>query len=292
MTALRDTARAKLNLTLEVLGRRADGYHEVCSLVAFAELGDSLELESGHEFALAIDGPFGSALHGENLVTAAAEAVKAIAPAPKLGHFRLTKTLPVAAGLGGGSADAAAALRLLARANPGALGPAALAEIAAGLGSDVTACLESRPALMTGRGQTVTAVRGIPACGIVLANPGIQLATANVYAAVDAAANPCKEPRDRVVPDFGGSVARLIDYVAPRGNDLEAVARRLAPVIGEVLAALKRLDGARLVQLAGSGPTCFALFATEDEANRGLTQINAAQSSWWVKATTLGASVD
>lgn len=292
MTALRDTARAKLNLTLEVLGRRADGYHEVRSLVAFAELGDSLELESGQEFALAIDRPFGCALHGENLVTAAAEAVKAIAPALKIGHFRLTKTLPVASGLGGGSADAAAALRLLARANPGALGPAALAEIAARLGSDVTACLESRPALMTGRGETVTAVRGMPACGVVLANPGIQLATANVYAALDAAPNPRKEPHDRAAPDFGGSFARLIDYVAPRGNDLEAVARRLAPVIGEVLAALKRLDGARLVQLAGSGPTCFALFATEDEANRGVTQINAAQFSWWVKATTLGASVD
>src|SRR3974390_2524405 len=115
MTALRDTARAKLNLTLEVLGRRADGYHEVRSLVAFAELGDSLELESGQEFALSIDRPFGYALHGENLVTAAAEAVKAIAPALKIAPFRLTKTLPLASGLGGGSADAAAALRLLAR---------------------------------------------------------------------------------------------------------------------------------------------------------------------------------
>lgn len=291
MTALRDTARAKLNLTLEVLGRRADGYHEVRSLVAFAELGDSLELEPGRDLTLVIDGPFASALHGENLVTTAAEATKAIAPVLKLGRFRLTKTLPVAAGLGGGSADAAAALRLLARANPGALEPRALGKIAARLGSDVTACQESQPALMTGRGETVTAVRGIPACGVVLVNPGIQLATAKVYAALDAAPKRGKEPRGEAVPDFGGSFARLIDYAAPRGNDLEATALRLAPVISEVLTALTRLDGARLVQLAGSGPTCFALFPTEDEAKRGVTHINAEQSSWWVKATTLGASV-
>ena len=130
MTALRDTAKAKLNLTLEVLGRRADGYHEVRSLVGFAALGDSVELEPGDDLALDIDGPFAGALQGENLVIAAAEAAKAKAPGIALGRFRLTKTLPVAAGLGGGSADAAAALRLLAKANQGALSPAALAEIA------------------------------------------------------------------------------------------------------------------------------------------------------------------
>ena len=131
MTALRDTAKAKVNLTLEVLGRRADGYHEVRSLVGFTALGDGLELVSGDGLALAIEGPFAGALHGDNLVIAAAEAAKAKAPGIALGRFLLTKTLPVAAGLGGGSADAASALRLLARASPGALSPAALAEIAA-----------------------------------------------------------------------------------------------------------------------------------------------------------------
>ena len=127
MTALRDTAKAKLNLTLEVLGRRADGYHEVRSLVGFTELGDSVALEPGDELALAVDGPFAGALQGDNLIIAAAEAAKAKAPGIALGRFHLTKTLPVAAGLGGGSADAAAALRLLAEANPGTLSPAALA---------------------------------------------------------------------------------------------------------------------------------------------------------------------
>lgn len=287
MTVLRDAARAKLNLTLEVLGRRADSYHEVRGLVAFTELGDSLELEPGRNLELAIEGPFASVLHGDNLITMAAEAARANAPGVWLGGFRLLKALPVAAGLGGGSADAAAALRLLARANPGALSPSALAEIAARIGSDVTACLKGRPALMTGRGETVTAVRGMPACGVVLVNPGLPLATANVYGALNAAPFRGKEPQAAQVPDFGGSFPRLIGYAAPRGNDLEAAAMRLAPIIGEVLAALKRLDGARLVRMAGSGPTCFALFATEDEAKGAAVLLTAAHPKWWVAATTL-----
>jgi 4-diphosphocytidyl-2-C-methyl-D-erythritol kinase len=290
MTALRDTAKAKLNLTLEVLGRRDDGYHEVQSLVVFAALGDGLELEPGEDLALAIDGPFAGALSGGNLVTAAAKAAKSREPAIELGHFRLTKILPVAAGLGGGSADAAASLRLLARAN-GALADSALGEIAARLGSDVTACLQSRPALMTGRGEKVTAIHGMPACGVVLVNPGLPLTAASVYGALRAAPLSGGET-DAAVPDFAGSFERLIDYAAPRGNHLEAAALHLAPVIGEVLAALRRVPGARLVQLAGSGPTCFALFATEDEAKRAAASLKAANSPWWVAATRLEASAD
>jgi 4-diphosphocytidyl-2-C-methyl-D-erythritol kinase len=290
MTALRDTAKAKLNLTLEVLGRRADFYHEVRSLVGFTALGDSVELEPGDDLALAIEGAFAGALQdGSNLVIAAAEAAEDKAPGIALGRFRLTKNLPVAAGLGGGSADAAAALRLLAKANPGALSAEALEEIAVSLGSDVTACLESRPQLMTGRGEHVAEVRGMPACGVVLVNPGLPLATAGVYGVLNAAPLPGK-PEAAPVPDFSGSFERLIDYAAPLGNDLTAAALRLAPAIGEVLTALRRVAGARLVQLAGSGPTCFALFATADEAKRGAASLEAAHPSWWVVATSLGAS--
>jgi 4-diphosphocytidyl-2-C-methyl-D-erythritol kinase len=290
MTALRDTAKAKVNLTLEVLGRRADFYHEVRSLVGFTALGDSLELVTGDGLALAIEGPFAGALQGDNLVIAAAEAVKAKAPGIALGRFRLTKTLPVAAGLGGGSADAAAALRLLAKANPGALSQAALVEIAAALGSDVTACLASRTALMTGRGERAAEIRGMPACGVVLVNPGLPLATASVYGALNAAPLPGGTSDAVSVRDFGGSFERLIDYAAPRGNDLGAAAMRLAPVIGEVLTALRQLSGARLVQLAGSGPTCFALFATAGEAKAAAASLEGADPSWWVAATTLGGS--
>lgn len=290
MTALRDTAKAKLNLTLEVLGRRADGYHELRSLVAFTELGDNLELEPADDLALAVGGPFAGALQGDNLVIGAAEAAKAKVPGIALGRFLLTKILPVAAGLGGGSADAASALRLLAKANPGKLSPETLVEIATGLGSDVTACLDSRPALMTGRGEQVVEISGMPACGVVLVNPGLPLATASVYGALNAAPVSARTSTTEPVPDFGGSFERLIDYASPRGNDLGAAALRLAPVIGEVLTALRRLNGARLVQLAGSGPTCFALFATEDEAKAAVASLEASHPSWWVAATTLGSS--
>jgi 4-diphosphocytidyl-2-C-methyl-D-erythritol kinase len=286
MTALRDTAKAKLNLTLEVLGRRADGYHEMRSLVGFTELGDGVAFEPGDGLALAVEGPFAGALQGDNLVIAAADAAKAKAPCIALGRFRLTKTLPVAAGLGGGSADAAAALRLLAEASPGALSPAALGEIAARLGSDVTACLASRPALMTGRGERVAEIRGMPACGVVLVNPGLPLAAASVYGALNAAPLSTRI-LEEAAPNFGASFERLIDYARPRGNDLAAAALRLAPAIGEVLTALRSLDGAHLVQLAGSGPTCFALFATEDEAKRGAASLEEAHPSWWVAATML-----
>lgn len=290
MMALREIARAKLNLTLEVLGRRGDGYHELRSLVAFADLGDLVELVPGSTFALATEGPFGDALKGGNLVLATAEAAKSMLPTIELGRFRLIKTLPVAAGLGGGSADAAATLRLLARANPGALDRDALTKLAARLGSDVTVCLESRPALMTGRGERVTAVYGMPVCGVVLANPGLPLATASVYGALNAPPLSAPPPRADETPDFAGSFQRLIDYASARGNDLEQAALGLASTIGEVLTALRRLEGARLVRLSGSGPTCFALFASKDEAQRAAASLQASHPAWWVAASTFGSS--
>jgi 4-diphosphocytidyl-2-C-methyl-D-erythritol kinase len=290
VAALRERARAKLNLTLEVLGRRDDGYHELRSLVAFTQLGDCLELEPGEDFGLAIEGPFGGALQGANLVAAAAEAARAKRPGIKLGQFRLFKDLPVAAGLGGGSADAAAALRLLADANPNAFNCDFLTEIAAHLGSDVAACLESRPALITGRGERVTMVHGLPACGVVLANPRLALSTASVYGAF--ASSPlATAPQPARAPDFAGSFPRLLDHARARGNDLEPTALRLVPAIGEVLAALRGLNGAALVRLSGSGPTCFALFATGEEARRAAATLKAAHPAWWVAATTL-ASVE
>src|SRR5262249_38664486 len=162
MTALREVARAKLNLTLEVLGRRPDGFHEIQSLVAFAGVSDNVELTSGNRLELAVDGPFAVALAGDNLITRAAEAAKAANPELRLGRFRLDKVLPVAAGLGGGSADAAAALRLIARANGGIPSEAGLTEFATKLGSYVSGCLKNKPAMITGRGEEVGLLRGFP----------------------------------------------------------------------------------------------------------------------------------
>lgn len=287
MTALRDTAKAKINLTLEVLGRRPDFYHELKSLVAFAELGDAVELELQHDLDLLVGGPFAGALSGDNLIPTAAEAAKRAYPALKLGRFHLIKTLPVAAGLGGGSADAACALRLLVRANPGSLDQESWGEIAEGLGSDVPVCLESRPALITGRGEVVTPVRNFPPCAVVLANPGVQLAAADVYGVLTSSdlLAPPEQPAESL--DFRGSFERLLDHAAPRGNDLEPAALSLAPVIAEVLAALRRCHGAHLARLSGSGPTCFALFATEGEAKRAAAELRTVHSNWWIEATLL-----
>lgn len=287
MTALRDTGFAKINLTLDVLGRRADGFHEIESLVAFAALGDQIELEPGDRLALAVEGPFAGALDSDNLVLKAAEVAKALRPALRLGRFRLIKTLPVAAGLGGGSADAAAALRLLARANQGTLSKSDIAALAPKLGSDVTVCLDSRPALIKGRGECVKSVSGFPSCGVLLANPGILLATQAVYAKLEAP--PLSTPSEGRAPDFAGDFDRLIDHVTARDNALEVPATQLAPVVKQVLAALADLDGARVVRLSGSGPTCFALFETEDEARCAAAALSAAHPDWWIAANTLGA---
>jgi 4-diphosphocytidyl-2-C-methyl-D-erythritol kinase len=286
VSPIRERAPAKINLTLRVLGRRADGFHALESLVAFAETHDSVELAPGDGLSLHVEGPFAEGLVVENLVLRAAEGAEAVKPALRLGQFRLTKQLPVAAGLGGGSADAAAALRLIARANPDALTEEALVAIAARLGSDVTVCLASRPALILGRGEIVQQVAGFPSCGVVLANPGVKLATASVYAALGAASlGAPKEGREP--PDFHGDFDALVAYALARGNDLEAAAVRLVPVISDVLAALSALPSVRLARLSGSGPTCFALFATEDQARRAADGLAAKHPTWWIAASSL-----
>jgi 4-diphosphocytidyl-2-C-methyl-D-erythritol kinase len=285
MTALRDTGRAKLNLTLEIVGRRADGFHELRSLVAFASLGDEIEFEPHGPLELGVQGRFAAALSGENLVVTAARAASNKVPGLKLGRFRLVKMLPVASGLGGGSADAAAALRLMARANDGVLDDATLAELARTLGSDVSVCLASRPALIVGRGEIVEPVAGFPSCAVLLANPGLPLATQAVYAALGAQAFAARAHAERL--DFNGDFEALLAYIAPRGNDLEAPAAQLAPEIRDVLAALRALAGVRLARLSGSGPTCFALFAGENDAARECARLAAEFPDWWIAAATL-----
>jgi 4-diphosphocytidyl-2-C-methyl-D-erythritol kinase len=288
MTALHDIGRAKINLTLEVLGRRADGFHELRSLVAFADFGDRLALDPREGLDLEIGGPFAAALGPGNLVLEAGRAARARVPNVRLGRFHLDKSLPVAAGLGGGSADAAAALRLIARANPGLIGDDVLAELALELGSDVRACLKSRPVLMTGRGETVEPVHGFPACGVVLANPGKALATETVYAALDA--KPLgPSPRDVERLDFRGSIDALLAYALPRGNDLEAPAATLVPDISAVLDGLAVLEGVRLARLSGSGPTCFALLPSEEDAKRAAGELAAARPDWWIASGALEA---
>ncbi|BAQ16493.1 4-(cytidine 5'-diphospho)-2-C-methyl-D-erythritol kinase [Methyloceanibacter caenitepidi] len=302
---IRDIAWAKLNLTLEVLGRREDGFHELRSLVAFVGAGDTLEFASGHYgaprlvsdetgsqdqseiFTLDVEGPYADALEGANLILEAAQAARARFPVLSPGRFRLVKTLPVAAGLGGGSADAAAALRLLMQTSDGVVGADDIASLAPELGSDVAVCLRSTPAFMTGRGEIVEPVTGFPQCGVLLVNPGVELATGAVYGALGAA--PLKAPpQEAHAPDFGGDFEALIAYAAARGNDLEPAALKLAPEIGGVLSKLQELKGVRLVRLSGSGATCFAVFASPREALWAAILLAEHEPEWWITAGVLG----
>ena len=287
MTVHRDIAWAKLNLTLQVLGRRADGFHELRSLVAFAGLGDTVELTPHQGLDLRIEGPFSAALGADNLIVEAAKAAKSRQPHLTLGQFRLVKTLPVAAGLGGGSADAAAALRLIGRANPDRLSNKAAADLAPQLGSDVCVCLASAPALMTGRGEVLSPVHRFPPCGVLLANPGIPLATRDVYTALEATPLSTRPDTPEAL-DLSGDFEKLIDYAGARANDLQPVAVGLATEIQTVLAALARLEGARLVRLSGSGPTCFAVFATPQEAHHAASALAQREPDWWIASGALG----
>lgn len=297
MAVLTEIAQAKVNLTLRVLGRRPDGYHELVSVAAFARLGDTLALEPGDNFSLRIEGPFAAALEADpagtgtsdNLVARACAAARERHTSLRTGAFRLDKQLPVAAGLGGGSADAAATLRLLSRANPDRLSDQDLAEIAGTLGADVSACLTSRAVVMRGRGDMLQELAPFPRLAVVLANPGIPLLTGEVYAALGTSAYDAAAPElAPLSSEAFRDPAALATELAAHANDLEAPARRLAPVVGDVLSVLAAAPGVLLVRMSGSGPTCFAIFADNAQAETAAVEINAAHPNWWVVPTELG----
>lgn len=288
MAPLTELAAAKINLTLEILGRRPDGYHELVSLVAFARTGDRLSLVPGRAFELRVEGPFAAAIGADNLVERAVRRAQEHQPALQSGAFRLEKILPVAAGLGGGSADAAAALRLIAQANPEHAGALDLHRVSAELGADVTVCLEQRAALMWGVGEQVARVAPLPETFVVLVNPGVTLATADVYAALDAP--PLEDERVPAPADAPGrfrDLDALLAFLEARRNDLETPALRLAPEIAEARAVLNETDGCRLVRLSGSGGTWFGIFATRAEAEQAAKRIARGRPDWWVVASSL-----
>jgi 4-diphosphocytidyl-2-C-methyl-D-erythritol kinase len=287
-----ENAPAKVNLTLRVLGRRADGYHEISSLVVFADCGDRLSLAPGGELALTLAGPRAPAAGAvaDNLVLKAARALQARISGLRLGAFHLQKELPVAAGLGGGSADAAAALRLLARANELALDDPRFYEAAGATGADVPVCLDPRPRLMRGIGDKLSAPLALPPLHALLINPGVALATKDVFAGWSVASEP-------VVPFGLDTIAktdskadgygRLLPLLVAQPNDLEGAAIALAPVIAEVLAAVRTLPGCGLVRMSGSGATCFGLFSAKADAAAAEKILRAKYPAWWVRACTL-----
>jgi 4-diphosphocytidyl-2-C-methyl-D-erythritol kinase len=283
MRMIRETALAKVNLDLRVCRRRDDGYHELDSLVAFAGIGDHLTFEAADLLTLEIGGPFGDAVpRGDaNLVLRAARALAGIAGRRPGARITLDKRLPVAAGLGGGSADAAATLRGLIRLWALPLAPAGIVPLAAGLGADVPVCLGSSAARMQGIGELITPL-SLPAdLPLVLVNPGRAVSTAQVFQGLDGFSGR------RARTALGTTGAELRAQLRASVNDLEAPAMRIEPVIGAVLDALRRQPGCVLARLSGSGATCFGLFADVPARERASAQISGAQPGWWVIATEL-----
>ena len=289
-SCLVENAPAKVNLTLRVLGRRGDGYHDIESLVAFADCGDRLSFTPGGELTLTVAGP--RAAHAgetaDNLVLKAARALKARIPGIGWGAFHLDKTLPVAAGLGGGSADAGAALRLLARANVVAPDDPRLYAAARATGADVPVCLDPRARLMRGVGDQLSAPLPLPPLHAVLVNPGVALATKLVFAGWTPNAT-LSVPLDFAAFVKLASSDRLLPYLETQPNDLEGAAIALAPVIADVLAALHALAGCRLVRMSGSGASCFGLFDSAADAQNAAQMLSAKFPQWWLRACALGS---
>lgn len=287
---LRYRAPAKVNLTLRILGRRGDGYHDLESLVAFTALADELALVPGGPLALAVEGPTANQAGplGDNLVLKAARAAEERIPGLRLGGFALTKRLPAGGGLGGGSSDAATALRLIAEANALSLDDPRLAAAALATGADVPVCLAAQPRIMRGVGEVLAPPLALPRFPAVLAGPGFPLATKDVFAALGLKPGTCTGVvalNDAAVPTEREA---LLGFLRAHPNDLEAPAMRLAPAIGNLLAALRRESGCRLARMSGSGTTCFGLFETQADAEAAAARLSAAQPSWWVQATTIG----
>lgn len=282
-------ARAKVNLDLRVLGRRADGYHELESLVAFAGVGDMLSLDPGANLSLTLAGPRseGLTVDEDNLVLRAARALAAAWPGLRAGRFHLVKRLPVASGIGGGSADAAAALRLLARLNGIAPVDPLLREVAAQVGADVPVCLDSRARLMAGIGEKLGPVLRLPPLFAVLVNPGVGVETVAVFRALGLGAGEMLAEARAAGLAAPASARELLGYLASTTNDLAVPAQRIAPMIGEVLERLAALTDCRLARMSGSGATCYALF---DDCVASAAAANALQRDrpgWWVKPTLL-----
>jgi 4-diphosphocytidyl-2-C-methyl-D-erythritol kinase len=285
-----ERAPAKINLTLHVTGRRADGFHALESLVAFSRAGDTVTLTTGKPLALSVEGPSAAASgRAEDTLTwRAARHFAGRFAAARLGAFHLVKRLPVAAGIGGGSSDAAAALRLLARANALSFDDPRLMEAAKATGADVPVCLAPRARMMGGIGDELGPSLAVPPVIALLVNPGVAVETKEVFARMNiapgAGAGFGSHPKIGLRMDADVMIAAL----CKGRNDMEPAACVLAPVIGDVLAILAAAPGCTLARMSGSGATCFALFRNCRSAARARQAILRAHPFWWTKICALG----
>lgn len=283
---VQETASAKINLSLHVVGRRADGYHLLESLVAFTRDGDRVRIDDcdGDDSSLLIEGPFAEGLEADdrNLVMRAARAIGA-APC----RIFLDKRLPIASGIGGGSADAAATLRGLMAREGRALSQDELDEIALSLGADVPVCLRSQTCFMGGIGENIQPAPALPQIAAVLINPLVGVSTAAVFQALGLVAGGSGKDPHPDLPRAWRDAAEVAAFVRTCRNDLEPAARAIAPVIGDVLDFLQAQRGCLTARMSGSGATCFGLFATLGEAERAVTQASVDRPRWWALASEL-----
>lgn len=284
------TAPAKINLFLHVGSPRADGYHPIESLAAFADRGDDLQFAPGNDaYSIRVGGPFAQAAGepGDNLVVKAARALKRNFPDAAGGEFLLTKNLPAGAGLGGGSSDAAAALRLIAQESGIALDDPLLLEAARETGADVTVCLEGKARLVSGIGEILSAPVAIPTLNAVLVWPGSAASTPAVYRAFDEAEVKRSTPFGIHAGDIPKERTAFLAFLARQNNDLTRAAWRVTPHVAEADAALRAVDRALLIRMSGSGSTVFAIYESMEIAETEAAAIHAKYPDWWVKAVTL-----
>lgn len=279
---IRRRAPAKVNLYLHVLNLRPDGYHDVDSLIVFAGVFDEIEASPALRPELTLTGPFARQLaavdRDANLVVLAARALAAASGGAAGASLVLCKNLPVAAGLGGGSADAAATLRALRELWDLDVSESELRAVAGGLGADVPACLGRSPVYAGGIGDVLDPAPALPDAWFVLVNPGVPLATAEVFRRHGPARSAAARFRDPPA-----DAAAMADLLSRRANDLEEAAVRLAPAVADVIDALRGLDGCLLARMSGSGATCFGLFADADAAAAAAAEVAAARPAWWVR---------
>lgn len=279
------TARAKVNLFLHAGTRRADGYHALVSWVVFAELGDSLSVTPAPDISLTVQGAFAAGVPAgaDNLVWRAALALQSASGISKGAALALTKSLPAAAGLGGGSSDAAAALLALHELWGLDLDPQTVFALGMDLGSDVGACLYARSVMMRGRGEDIADGPLHPPLPCVLVNPGVAVPTKDVFEALSQRSGAMAPP----MPEQFSSPQQVAGFLARTKNDLELPALKRAPVIAQALSALNAQPGILLARMSGSGATCFGLFADDAAAQTAALSIKGAQAGWWVAATRL-----
>lgn len=292
MNRLNCRASAKVNLTLRILGKRTDGYHDLVSLVAFADIGDQLAFIPGGGLDLDLTGPNAAAAGAasDNLVLIAARALAERIDGLKLGRFKLAKHLPAGAGLGGGSSDAAAALRLLATANDLDLEDPRILTAAGEAGADAPVCLQEKARVVSGIGDRLSPPLRLPPLPAVIVFPGVPLATDEVFGSYDElgleslSGNFGDHPAGDEVPLERG---KLIAFLNTQTNDLARAAHLLTPAITVVEERLHKTPGARLVRMSGSGSSVFALYDEIALAEKVAKEIRAERSDWWVAATTL-----